>query len=233
MPVLLAVTAHPDDESFIFGGALAMAARRGEKAGLLCLTDGQAGRDGGLCPRERLGEVRRGELRRAAGLLGIPHLFTPGLMDGALDRIPDADGARIVRKHADDFGAEVLLTFGPEGASGHADHKAAHRWTLLAAGGRPVYCFAQIPGLEPKQRGGRGLDRTTVIDVGPVEPLKRLAFDAHRTQRDHKALHDEIMEMLKGAEIYHRALPPFPPGSPIETSFRVPTSGGDPGSSGR
>ena len=47
MATLLAVTAHPDDESFLFGGALAAYAAAGHRCGLLCLTDGQQGRTGG------------------------------------------------------------------------------------------------------------------------------------------------------------------------------------------
>ena len=44
MPLrLLCVTAHPDDECFAFGGALALAAERGAETSVLCLTDGQAG----------------------------------------------------------------------------------------------------------------------------------------------------------------------------------------------
>jgi len=244
MPAILAITAHPDDESFLFGGALAMAAREGRKAGLLCLTDGQAGRDGGICPRERLGEVRREELRRSCELLGIPHLFTPGLMDGTLDRLTDEEGARIVAGFAERFGAEILLSFGPEGASGHADHKACWRFALRAAGERALYVATFPPGLEDAQRGGPGLPITTVVDVKPVEDRKRLAFAAHATQRYHLALHERMMETMKGAEYYHRALPPAPPGAPLETGLephgpprspgiRPRPSSGAPGSAGR
>jgi LmbE family N-acetylglucosaminyl deacetylase len=200
---LLAVTAHPDDESFIFGGALAVHARAGGKAGLLCLTDGQAGRTGGLCSREELGRVRREELRRAVAVLGIPHLMTPGLMDGGLDALGDEAGARIVREHADRFGADVLLTFGPDGASGHADHKTAYRWTVAAAGGRPVLVMSWPLGVETP-RNTTPLPPTDVIDISSLGDLMARAFREHRTQQDHAELHARILRTLAGKEYYHR-----------------------------
>lgn len=215
MRTLLAVTAHPDDESFIFGGALAMHARAGGKAGLLCLTDGQVGRTGGLCAQADLGRVRREELRRAVAVLGIAHLFTPGLMDGGLDAVTDDGGARIVREYADRFGADVLLTFGPDGASGHLDHKAAFRWTVAAAGARRVYVMSWPLGVE-MPRKTTPLPPTAVVDVSALGDLVRRAFLEHRTQQDHLDLHGQILRALGGKEYYHRVKPPVREGEPLE-----------------
>jgi LmbE family N-acetylglucosaminyl deacetylase len=216
MKTLLAVTAHPDDESFLFGGALAMHARAGGKAGLLCLTDGQVGRTGGLCAQKDLGRVRREELRRATNVLGIKHVFTPALMDGGLDALTDDGGARIVWDYAARFGADVLLTFGPEGASGHPDHKAAHRWTLAAAGERRVYVMAWPAGVE-MPRKATPLPPTAVVDVSPLGDLMTRAFLEHKTQQDHRELHAQILKALAGKEYYHRVKPPATPGE-LETS---------------
>ncbi|MHC4931839.1 MAG: PIG-L deacetylase family protein [Planctomycetota bacterium] len=219
MKNLLAVAAHPDDESFLFGGTLALHADRGGRAGLLCLTDGQAGRTGGLVERERLPEVRRQELRRAVEVLGIPELYLAGLMDGALDEVGDERGTAIVASHIARFGADVLLTFGPEGASGHADHKACFRWTMAAAGGRPVY-VASHPESEPElARGGPPLPVTTVIDISSLGDRKRRAFLEHETQQDHLELYDRIMTAFNGAEYYHRLSPPWREDDPLETSL--------------
>ncbi|MFQ5845197.1 MAG: PIG-L deacetylase family protein, partial [Planctomycetota bacterium] len=185
MPSILAVTAHPDDESFSFGGALVVHAAAGCRCALLCLTDGQAGRTGGLVEREGLGETRRRELHAAARVLGIPQLFTPGLMDGALAGVEDGRGAAVVQDVADRFGADVLVTFGPEGASGHLDHKACWRWTLGAAGERRVYALTWPDALTDPSRGGPPLPITTVVDVSGLGDRKRRAFLEHRTQRDH------------------------------------------------
>ncbi|MHC4550423.1 MAG: PIG-L deacetylase family protein [Planctomycetota bacterium] len=219
MQTLLAVTAHPDDECFIFGGALALHARASGRAGLLCLTDGQAGRTGGLCARGDLAAVRRAELRRAAAVLGIPHLFTPGLADGALAAVGEAEGVRLVTECADRFGADVLLTFGPEGASGHGDHKACWRWTVAAAGDRSLYAATYPTDQGELPRGGEPLPITTRLDLAGLGDLKRRAFLEHRTQQDHLERFDRIMAALDGREYYHRVRPPWREGDPLETAL--------------
>lgn len=218
MKTLLAITAHPDDECFLFGGALALHARAGGRAGLLCLTDGQAGRTGGLCPREALGEVRGAELARAAAVLGIEHLFRPGLTDRGLEAVGDEEGVRIVADHVRRFGADVLLTFGPDGASGHADHKACWRWTLGAAGEASVYA-ATFPKGADLPRAGVPLPVTARVDVSALGDLKRRAFLEHRTQQDHLERFDSLMAAFDGHEYYHRARPPWSEGDPPVSSL--------------
>jgi len=219
MPRILAVTAHPDDECFLFGGALAVHVERGGDAAVLCLTDGQAGRTNDLASREELGALRRLELKRAVAILGIPRLYTPGYMDGALDDLGDERGTAIVRKYMGEFGADVLLTFGPEGASGHADHKACWRWTMAAAGERRVYAASFPVTDEFEPRGGPPLPFTTVVDVSSLGDRKRRAFLEHRTQLDHLELFDRVTAVFDGKEYYHRARPPWREGEPIESSL--------------
>lgn len=215
MARILAVTAHPDDESFLFGGALALHARRGDAVRLLCLTDGQAGRTGGLTDREGLGAQRRGELLRACALLGIGRPITPGLPDGALETEPR--GAAVVEEAVRAFDPDVLLSFGPEGASGHPDHKAAWRWTRAAAGTRNFYAATFPAGTPPRDP----LPVTTVVDVSELGDLKRRAFLEHRSQRDHLALFDSLMEAFGGFELYHRVHPAWPEGARRESGLAV------------
>ncbi len=68
---LLAITAHPDDESGGFGGTLALYAARGVEVGVVCATRGEAGRHRGhTTSREELARVRAGEFHRACKFLG-------------------------------------------------------------------------------------------------------------------------------------------------------------------
>jgi LmbE family N-acetylglucosaminyl deacetylase len=226
MPALLAVTAHPDDECFLFGGALALHAERGDRVGILCLTDGDAGRSNGLAEGMDLAAVRREELRRACEVLGIEHVFFGGLPDGGLDSVADERGTAIVAGHAGRFAADVLLTFGPEGASGHGDHKACWRWTLAAAGDRRVYA-ATVPqsllGSENAERRGRPpLPITTVVDISSLGDRKRRAFLEHRTQHDHLELFDRILAGFEGREYYSRVRPAWREGDPLEFSLIRP-----------
>jgi len=227
MARLLAVTAHPDDECFLFGGALGVYGDRGHDVALLCLTDGQAGRTRDLVDSSGLGDVRREELRRACAILGIPTLQTPGLMDGALKGYGEDRGIALVREYIERFAPDVLLTFGPEGASGHEDHKAAYRWTRAAAGGRRLYA-ASILELEgvalPVEREREApLPVTTTIDVRAMGDRKRRAFLEHRTQLDHLELFDKLLDAFDGRELYHRIHPAWRGGESPESSLLPPS----------
>ncbi|MFZ5816240.1 MAG: PIG-L deacetylase family protein, partial [Bacillota bacterium] len=72
-PTLLAVTAHPDDESFLLAGTCARYAESGVRVVLVCATLGEVGRCGNppVCRPEELGSVRLGELMAACREIGI------------------------------------------------------------------------------------------------------------------------------------------------------------------
>src|SRR5829696_1902702 len=116
---LLAVFAHPDDESFLCGGALARYARAGLRVVLVCATRGEAG-----------------ELSDAAvatpTTLGVAAIHWLGFRDGTLPEVPFPDGVAAVTAVLDRERPATVLTFGPEGVYGHADHVMAHRWTKQA-----------------------------------------------------------------------------------------------------
>ncbi|MEM8883805.1 MAG: PIG-L deacetylase family protein [Planctomycetota bacterium] len=218
---VLAVTAHPDDESFTFGGALALHARRGDAVRLLCLTDGQAGRTGDLVEPAELGAWRREELQRACAVLGIGEPVQPALPDGGLDAIPDDEGAAIVAATVRDFRPNVILTFGPEGASGHPDHIAAWRWSNRARGTASLYAasFPDVERAHAPREPDPPLPATTWIDLWELGDLKRRAFLEHKSQLDHLELFDRLMTALDGKEMYHRVHPAWREGAPHESKL--------------
>ena len=136
---LMAILAHPDDESLGFGGALARYASEGIETSLVCATLGQRGRMRGKPPGDpehpgpdRMAEIREAELRNAAKELGIQDVSLLGYMDGAVDQVDPraahvaiATQVRRVRPH-------VAMSFGPEGAYGHPDHIAVSQFALAA-----------------------------------------------------------------------------------------------------
>jgi LmbE family N-acetylglucosaminyl deacetylase len=126
--------AHPDDETFGPGATIARYAREGAQVHLATATRGEAGMVGDppLTDRKRLGEVRSGELAAAAGILGIASVRFLGFIDGQLFAAPRellveraVEAIREVRPH-------VLVGFGPEGVSRHADHKVMCEVALSA-----------------------------------------------------------------------------------------------------
>src|SRR5689334_14232479 len=90
---LLAVFAHPDDESLVAGGTLACYAAEGWQTALLCATRGEWGpiSDYELADYENLGEVRENELRAACKVLGVSWLRFLDLDDGGVEAARDAE----------------------------------------------------------------------------------------------------------------------------------------------
>jgi len=132
---LLAVLAHPDDESLGFGGTLAKYAAEGVETYLVTATRGERGRFGSLGkggdPVE-VGRVREAELRAAAAVLGIREVSILNYPDGALDQVEATTAIRAVVTHIRRIQPDVVVTFGPEGAYGHPDHIAISQFTTAA-----------------------------------------------------------------------------------------------------
>ncbi len=151
---LLAVHAHPDDESSGTGGILRLAAQRGHTTVLVTCTNGELGDVKApalaLNPadnpedRARLAAVRREELVQASAVLDITHLYMLGYhdsgMEGAdtnaaphafINAAPDDVTGRLVgliRQHR----PHVVITYDDNGGYGHPDHIMSHRMTMAA-----------------------------------------------------------------------------------------------------
>ena len=143
---LLAVLAHPDDESFGLGGTLALYAHRGCDTYLICATGGEAGT---VDPEHLNGykdtaELRADELKRAAKILGLKEVFLLGYRDSGMpgsedNKHPDAqinhsldEVAGKIVKYIRDLKPDVVLTFDPIGGYKHPDHIHVHKATVLA-----------------------------------------------------------------------------------------------------
>jgi LmbE family N-acetylglucosaminyl deacetylase len=136
---LLAVLAHPDDESLGFGGTLARYASRGVDTFLVTATRGERGRYRGCKPGEaehpgalELGRIREQELRAAAAELGVREVSLLDYHDGDLDRANPREAIERIAAHVRRIRPHVVLTFGAEGAYGHPDHIAICQFTTAA-----------------------------------------------------------------------------------------------------
>jgi LmbE family N-acetylglucosaminyl deacetylase len=131
---LMCVTAHPDDECFAFGGALALAAQRGIETYVICLTDGQAAANRGkAATAAALGAIRREEFRRSCEVLGVTHHELMDYHDARLEFIefPPAAGQLVERIRR--FKPDVVITFGGDGGpNNHADHMVTSMLTTAA-----------------------------------------------------------------------------------------------------
>lgn len=132
---LMAVLAHPDDESLGFGGTLAKYAREGVSIHLVTATRGERGRfgeNGEKPPPELVGRVREAELREAASVLGICDVSFLDYCDGELDKADARGAVSKIASHLRRVRPHVVVTFGPEGAYGHPDHIAISQFTTAA-----------------------------------------------------------------------------------------------------
>jgi LmbE family N-acetylglucosaminyl deacetylase len=135
---LLAILAHPDDESLGFGGTLAKYAAEGVETSLVTATRGQRGRyrghrDGPEHPgADSLGAIREGELRQAAATLGIRDVAVLEYRDADLDRASPSVVVPELAEHITRVRPDVVITFGPDGVYGHADHVAVSQFTTAA-----------------------------------------------------------------------------------------------------
>jgi N-acetylglucosamine malate deacetylase 2 len=136
---VLAVCAHPDDESFGLGAALHAFAEQGSRVSVLCFTHGEASTLGGS---GQLREMRAAELESAAAVLGISGTELLDYPDGALQDVPLGELADAVHDATCAAGAELLLVFDEGGITGHPDHCRATEAALAADPPLPVLAWA-------------------------------------------------------------------------------------------
>jgi LmbE family N-acetylglucosaminyl deacetylase len=141
---VLAVCAHPDDESFGLGAVLAGFVERGTPVSLLCFTRGEASTLGAAAPDGggALDERRPVELAKAAAELGIARVVLLDHPDGSLTGEPLDRLAAEVAATADEVDADLLVVFDEGGITGHPDHCRATAAALAGAPGRPVLAWA-------------------------------------------------------------------------------------------
>lgn len=155
---LLAIFAHPDDESFGPGGTLAKYAAEGVTVHLICATMGEAGASDAPDPDgcDNLARQREQELRCAADILRLEEIHLLGYRDSGMAGSPDNQHPRaLVQADLDTLSKQVAdlmrrlrpqvaLTFDPFGGYGHPDHIAMHRATVAA--------FERLPESERPQK---------------------------------------------------------------------------------
>jgi LmbE family N-acetylglucosaminyl deacetylase len=181
---ILGVWAHPDDDIFLSAGLMAVAVRGGQRVVDVTATRGEGGSmDEERWPPASMGDVRTKELLRSLEILGVTeHRFLDGPVDADMESHLDEAGAAQVRAIVEEIQPDTILTFGPDGMTGHEGHKDVSRWATEAfeAAGKPGsrLCYAtqkpafleeMVPLLEP----------FNIFKPGspPVTPVAELEID--------------------------------------------------------
>jgi LmbE family N-acetylglucosaminyl deacetylase len=130
---ILGVWAHPDDEAYLTAGIMARAVRNGSRVVCVTATRGEGGSmDEEKWPPESMGEVRTEELERSLQILGVTEHVWLDMRDVDMDtELPD-EGYDRIREIVADVQPDTILTFGPDGMTGHAAHKDVSAWATKA-----------------------------------------------------------------------------------------------------
>lgn len=239
--------AHPDDDTYGVGGAMATLADRDLALTVVLATSGEAGEiaDPSLAVRETLGAVREAEDRASWAALGLePDLRFLRYPDGHVSDVPPEDLVGAFVEVLLEARPRVVVTFGPDGITGHPDHIAVGRAATEAfhvARGQSREGFERLlytvlsedrlAGLNEALRA-RGLDPLdplqplvprgvpaervgVIVDSTPVLQRKVDALRCHRTQGELEDLPYELWPAVLGREEFEIAWPERPAGSRV------------------
>jgi LmbE family N-acetylglucosaminyl deacetylase len=215
----MCVVAHPDDECYAFGGALALAADRGIETYVICLTDGQAATNrGDASSGAALGEVRRKEFRASCEVLGVTRHELMDYQDGRLEFIDFSQAVERLVERMRRFKPDVVITFGGDGGQNtHADHMmtsmlttAAFHWSGQpkrypnageAHKARRLY-YVTTNFLIPDRQPPMVMPWTVTLDIRSVRERKNEAFRKHVSQAPLMEKTKEIFERYGAEEFY-------------------------------
>jgi LmbE family N-acetylglucosaminyl deacetylase len=241
---VLAFFAHPDDETMLAGGTLALLAQAGAQVHYLCATRGEGGEMGepALCTRPELGKFRENELVCAVRALGGKSLTFFDYIDplvGPEEALFAYTGDLVmlsgqVAATIRQFSVKALITHGSNGEYGHPAHVLSHQAARLAVesfksgGGFPVPRLYTTSANFPEHPRPRLVNQDDpadlVIDISPVLERKVQAALCHNTQHAlfvRRASQEAgrtltVPEVIFRLESLRRAVPQREPGEPDE-----------------
>ncbi|WP_238919110.1 PIG-L family deacetylase [Clostridium sp. YIM B02555] len=196
---ILLIYAHPDDETVFTGGTIPKYVANGVDVYLVSATRGECGKTSGLCTQEQLAITREEELRKVAQILGIKEVDFLGYTDKNLNKVNKIEITHRIANIIRNICPKVIITFGPDGATGHEDHKAIHDFAVEAveiAGNERVFELKNKPFKVPrvyyvsliqKIRDNWGIrekapEPDTIINFRSFSSVKLKALKCHRTQ---------------------------------------------------
>ncbi len=203
---VMGVWAHPDDEAYLSAGLMALARRHGQRVAVVTATGGELGN-----PQPHrwspvdVAALRHGELLASLDAVGVSEHHHLGMADGSLAGVPVAVGAARIGRIMHEVRPDTIVTFGPEGMTGHPDHIAVSRWTTLAwhaSGRRTRLWYATLTdgfhqewrelsdrigvwmdGAQPPRHAPDELV-TEIVCTGALLDTKQSALRAHASQTD-------------------------------------------------
>lgn len=159
---ILGLWAHPDDETFSSGGLAAIASANGQKVGCITATRGEGGvYHPDRWPAEKIIDIRTRELEEAQTILGVSEGYWLDFVDGALTDVEDEDALLRILPIVESFQPDTIISFPPDGITGHDDHKAVARWARLVASryGKDVRVLNSVVSAHSYNKYTREMDK--------------------------------------------------------------------------
>jgi LmbE family N-acetylglucosaminyl deacetylase len=197
---VLGVWAHPDDEGYLSGGLMADAVRNGRRVMCVTATRGEAANPERWRPVE-LARIREAELRECLRILGVTEHRWLDYPDGGCAAIDPDEAAERLVAIIDEVQPDTVLTFGPDGGTGHPDHIAVSHWTARAvarADTAATLCFSTgTPEFVARfEDSAKAHGVMMGADQLPCTPIEELAI--------YEVLDDELLD-LKERAMYAQA----------------------------
>lgn len=148
---VLGIWAHPDDETYLTAGIMAASVRRGDRVVCVTATRGELGSfDEERWPTATLGAVREKELLASLSVLGVTEHVFLDYADGGCAGVPRDEAIGRVRAIMEEVRPDAVFSFGPDGMTGHPDHKSTCEWAteafrLAAKPGARLYYATTTP----------------------------------------------------------------------------------------
>jgi N-acetylglucosamine malate deacetylase 2 len=125
---VLALFAHPDDEIMVSGTFSKLGKQKDAFTALAVFTRGEAGPDGGVVPRHKLGDERTKEMKKSAEIIGADRLEFYDFPDGGLEEVNGEEMKQVITDLITDIKPTVLISYDDEiGLYGHPDHVVTGR----------------------------------------------------------------------------------------------------------
>lgn len=169
---ILCVGAHPDDETFMAAGILAAAVRNGQEVACITATRGEAGvQDESRWPAVELADIRTKELEEALRIIGIQQHYWLGFADGCCYEAPVNKAVEELSQLIDKINPQTILTFGPDGSTGHPDHQTVSHWVSLATEGKKISVYHSVEEKYIYEKYLKNLDKQFNIFFNIKKPL--------------------------------------------------------------
>ncbi len=130
---LMGIWPHPDDEAYLSAGLMARMADAGRRVTVLTLTRGEKGTsDPADFDQPHFAARRERELRASLAELGVDDVRILDYRDGECDLVDHEAAIAGITEQIDALRPDMVITFGPDGITGHRDHRIVSAWVTEA-----------------------------------------------------------------------------------------------------